>query len=162
MDDYISKPLDPNILAEKIETWLNRTQPRNQELPTVDQKKDAKHGPATFSPEELMANLMEDRQLIASAISTFLAEMPGQIDMLRELIKQGQAQQGGAQAHKIKGASGYVAAGAFQKTALKMEQAGKAADLRGLEQLLPEIDEQFSRLKSDLEDYLDRLTASDY
>jgi HPt (histidine-containing phosphotransfer) domain-containing protein len=109
-----------------------------------------------------MANLMEDRQLIASAISTFLAEMPGQIDMLRELIKQGQAQQGGAQAHKIKGASGYVAAGAFQKTALKMEQAGKAADLRGLEQLLPEIDEQFSRLKSDLEDYLDRLTASDY
>jgi signal transduction histidine kinase/DNA-binding response OmpR family regulator/ABC-type uncharacterized transport system substrate-binding protein len=161
MDDYISKPLDPNILAEKIETWLNRTQPRNQELPTVDQKKDAKHGPATFSPEELMANLMEDRQLIASTISTFLAEMPGQIDMLRELIKQGQTQQGGSQAHKIKGASGYVAAGAFQKTALKMEQAGKAGDLRGLEQLLPEIGEQFSRLKSDLEDYLDRFTASD-
>ena len=162
MNDYISKPVDPIILAEKIEKWLNRIQPRNQEQPTVDQKKGARPESGSFNPDELMANLMEDRQLVASAISTFLDDMPVQIDRLRKLIKQGQAQQGGAQAHKIKGASGYVAAGAFQKTALKMEQAGKAGDLRGLEQLLPEIGEQFSGLKSDLEDYLARLTASDY
>nr|WP_320016212.1 response regulator [uncultured Desulfobacter sp.] len=162
MNDYISKPVDPIILAEKIEKWINRIQSRNQEQPTVDQKKDAKHEPGTFNPEELMATLMEDRQLIVSAINSFLAEMPEQIHMLRELIKQGQAQQGGAQAHKIKGASGYVAAGAFQKIALKMEQAGKAGDLRGLEQLLPEIVEQFSRLKSDLEEYLSSLTALNY
>jgi len=162
MDDYISKPVDPIILAEKIETWLNRIQPRNQEQPTVDQKKNARPESGTFNPEELMANLMEDRQLIASAIGTFLEDMPGQIDMLKELIKQGQTQKAGAQAHKIKGASGYVAAGAFHKTALTMEQAGKAGNLKGLEQLLPEIGEQFSRLKSDLEDYLAGLTASDY
>ena len=62
-----------------------------------------------------MANLMEDRQLIASAIRTFLDDMPGQIEILSQLIKQGQAQKGGAQAHKIKGASGYVAAGLFRK-----------------------------------------------
>ncbi|NWH03667.1 ABC transporter substrate binding protein [Desulfobacter latus] len=161
MNDYISKPVDPIILVEKIEKWLNRTRPRNPELSTVDQKKDATHGEGTFNSEELAANLMEDRQLIASAINTFLDDMPGQIDMLTELIKQGQTQEGAAQAHKIKGASGYVAAGAFQETALKMEQAGKAGDLRGLEQLLPEIGEQFSRLKSDLEDYLAGLTASD-
>ena len=43
-----------------------------------------------------------------------------------------------------------------------MEQAGKAGDLRGLEQLLSEIGEQFSRLKSDLEDYAARLTESDH
>ena len=162
MNDYISKPVDPIILAEKIEKWLIRIQPRNQEQPTVDQKKNAGPESGSFNPEDLMANLMEDRQLIASAISTFLDDMPGQIDMLRKLIKQGQAQQGGAQAHKIKGASGYVAAGGFQKTALKMEQAGKTGDLRDLEQLLPELSEQFFRLKSDLEDYLARLTVSDH
>ncbi len=105
---------------------------------------------------------MEDKQLIAAAIRTFLDDMPGQIEILSQLIKQGQAQKGGVQAHKIKGASGYVAAGAFQKTAMKMELAGKAGDLRGVEQLLPEIGEQFSRLKSDLEDYAARLTVSDH
>ncbi len=167
MNDYISKPVDPIILAEKIEKWINRIQPRNPECFTVDQKKVdqkkyKKHEPGTFNPEALRANLMEDKQLIAAAIRTFLDDMPGQIDILSQLIKQGQAQKGGVQAHKIKGASGYVAAGAFQKTALKMELAGKVGDLRGVEQLLPEIGEQFSRLKSDLEDYAARLTVSDH
>ena len=39
MNDYISKPVDPIILAEKIEKWLNRIQPSNLERSTVDQKK---------------------------------------------------------------------------------------------------------------------------
>ena len=162
MNDYISKPVDPIILAEKIEKWINRIQSRNPERSTVVQKKDKKHGPGTFNPQALRANLMEDKQLIAAAIRTFLDDMPGQIEILSQLIKQGQAQKGGVQAHKIKGASGYVAAGAFQKTALKIERAGKAGDLRGVEQLLPEIGEQFSRLKSDLEDYAARLTVLDH
>jgi PAS domain S-box-containing protein len=167
MNDYISKPVDPIILAEKIEKWINRIQPRNPERSTVVQKKvvqkkDKKHGQETFNPEALRANLMEDKQLIAAAIRTFLDEMPGQIEILSQLIKQGQTQKGGVQAHKIKGASGYVAAGAFQKTAFKMEVAGKAGDLREVEQLLPEIGEQFSRLKSDLEDYAARLIVLDH
>ncbi|WP_157237809.1 response regulator [Desulfobacter curvatus] len=167
MNDYISKPVDPILLAEKIEKWLNRIQPRNPERPTVDEKKvDEKKNEErqadTFNPETLTANLMEDKQLIASAISTFLEDMPGQLDILTELVKQGRAQKGGTQAHKIKGASGYVAAGVFQKTALEMEQAGKAGDLGRLEQLLPEIGEQFSKLKRELEDFSARLTASDH
>ncbi|NDY72727.1 diguanylate cyclase [Desulfobacter hydrogenophilus] len=159
MNDYISKPVDPILLAEKIEKWLNRIQSLNQERSNVDQEKKEEHEPGSFDPEVLMANLMEDRQLIASTIRIFLDDMPGQLDILTELIKQGQAQKGGAQAHKIKGASGYVAAGDFQKIALKMEQAGKAGDIGGLEQLLPEIGEQYTRLKSDLEDYFAVLTA---
>ncbi len=167
MNDYISKPVDPIILAEKIEKWLNRTQARNPERPSVDeekrdQKTNERQAPDTFNPETLMANLMEDKQLAASAISVFLEDMPAQLDILTELINQGRAQKSGAQAHKIKGASGYVAAGVFQKTALKMEHAGKAGDLKRLEQFLPEIGEQFSLLKRDLEDYSARLTASDY
>lgn len=162
MNDYISKPVDPIILAEKIEKWLNRIQPLNQERPFLDQKEDEEHKPGTFNSEELMANLMDDRELIAFVISTFLDDMPGQLDILTELIKQGQVQKGGAQAHKIKGSGGSVAAVAFQKTALKMEQAGKDGDLGGLEQFLPEIGEQFTRLKSDLEDYSAGLTVSDH
>jgi len=162
MNDYISKPVDPILLAEKIEKWLNRIQPFNQERPTVDQEKNEEYKPGSFDPEALTANLMEDRQLITSAITTFLDDMPGQLDILTELIKQGQAQKAGVQAHKIKGASGYVASGDFQKIALKMEQIGKAGDIGGLEQLLPEIDEQFTGLKSDLEDYLADLLASDH
>ncbi|MCG8549452.1 MAG: Hpt domain-containing protein, partial [Desulfobacterales bacterium] len=149
----------------KIEKWLNRTQPRSPERSTVDEKKTDQEThekqPDTFNPEMLMTNLMEDKQLAASAISVFLDDTPGQLDILTELIKQGRAKQSGAQAHKIKGASGYVAAEAFQKTALEMEQAGNAGDLDILEQLLPEIGEQFSLLKDDLEDYLAQLTASD-
>jgi PAS domain S-box-containing protein len=161
MDDYISKPVEPNILIEKIKMWFNHIPPRNKEPFIVAHKSEENNGPGSFNAGELMANLMEDRQLVAIAINTFLEDMPGQIDTLGELIKQGQAQKGGAQAHKIKGASGYVAAGEFYNTALEMEQAGKAGDLKALEQLLPEIDDQFNSLKRDLKDYLSHLLASD-
>ncbi|WP_321491988.1 response regulator [uncultured Desulfobacter sp.] len=167
MNDYISKPVDHTLLAEKIEKWLNHAQSRDRSLPPPNpekeepEKKEA-YDSATFDPVELMRNLMDDRQLILTAISTFLDDMPGQIRILTELIKKGQAQKGGAQAHKIKGASGYMAAAAFRETALKMEQAGKALDLKTLEQLLPEIDKQFLKLKSDLQDFATGIAASDH
>jgi PAS domain S-box-containing protein len=161
MNDYISKPVDSNILIEKIKTWLNHTPTRNKEPLVVDHKSEQNKGPVTFDAKMLMANLMGDRELVSIAVNTFLEDMPGQIDTLGELIRQGQAQKSGAQAHKIKGASGYVAAGEFHNTALAMEQAGKAEDLKGLEQRLPEIGDQFNRLKRDLEDYLSQLLASD-
>ena len=161
MNDYISKPVDSNILIEKIKTWLNHTPTRNKEPLIVDHKSEQNNGPVTFDANMLMANLMGDRELVSIAVNTFLEDMPGQIDTLGELIRQGQAQKSGAQAHKIKGASGYVAAGEFHNTALAMEQAGKAEDLKGLEQRLPEIGDQFNRLKRDLEAYLSQLLASD-
>jgi CheY-like chemotaxis protein/HPt (histidine-containing phosphotransfer) domain-containing protein len=161
MDDYISKPVEPNILIEKIKIWLNHIPPRNKEPFVAAHKSEENNGPGSFNAGELMANFMEDRSFIAIAINTFLEDMPDQIDTLEELIKQGQTQKGAAQAHKIKGASGYVAAGEFHNTALEMEQAGKAGDLKTLEQLLPEIGAQFNRLKHDLEDYLSYLLASD-
>ncbi len=167
MNDYISKPVDPIILAEKIEKWLNFIKPRNPERYTVDAKKideksSGEHKPETFNPETLMANLMGDESLIASVISSFLEDMPGQVYILTELIKQGEAQKAGAQAHKIKGSSGYVAADTFKNIALTIEEAGKAGDVGRLEQLLPEIETHFSRLKHDLEDLLTRLTAADH
>ena len=161
MNDYISKPVDPNILVEKIKTWLNHNPSRSKKPRIVDHTSEQNNGVDTFNAKELMVNLMDDRQLVAVAINTFLEEMPRQIDILAELINQGEAQNGGAQAHKIKGASSYVAAGEFYNTTLQMEQAGKAGDLKTLEQLLPEIGDQFNRLQRDLEAYLSHLLASD-
>ena len=167
MNDYISKPVDPGVLTKKIEKWLNHIQPRGSESDTlgakkIQEKSNEEHNPETFNQETLMTNLMGDKSLIASVIGSFLEDMPVQLGMLAELIKQGDAQNVGAQAHKIKGASGYVAAGNFHNIALKMEQAGKTGDIGRLELLLPEIETQFSRLKHDLEDFLTRLTTADH
>ena len=136
MNDYISKPVDPILLAEKIEKWLNRIQPRNPERPTVDEKKvDEKKNEErqadTFNPEDVDDQPYGRQTAYRHRPSApSLRTCRSQLDILTELVKQGRAQKGGTQAHKIKGASGYVAAGVFQKTALEMEQAGKAGDLK--------------------------------
>jgi len=73
--------------------------------------------------------------------------MPKQMAALRAFVENGQAEQAGGQAHKIKGAAGNVTALAFQKTAYDMERAGKAGDMALLGRLLPELEHKFQQLK---------------
>jgi len=66
-------------------------------------------------------------------------------------VENGQAEQAGGQAHKIKGAAANVTALTFQETAYDMERAGKAGDMESLYRLLPELEQKFQELKAQME-----------
>jgi len=70
---------------------------------------------------------------------------------LRSFVENGQAEQAGGQAHKIKGAAGNVTASILQETAYSMETAGKAGDLAALDRLLPELEQKFQQVKAQME-----------
>ncbi|MCF8107682.1 MAG: Hpt domain-containing protein [Desulfohalobiaceae bacterium] len=212
MDDYIAKPVDPKVLADKLEKWIGKgeggekgkgssgkwqeerettvppltldtenLQARSQEPATSpEQPATSNQEPATspeqpatsnkepatspeqpatnneqpstiFNKDTLLERLMGDEETAAYVIAGFVEDIPLQIDTLRELVEQGNAEPAGAQAHKIKGAAANIGGEALGEVALEMEKAGKAGEMEQLQALMAKLEEAYEQLKAAME-----------
>ena len=156
MNDYVSKPIKPQALAEVLEKWLLRESDDYRAessslspnaVPTTTEGPEAQAIPA-FDKNALYYRLMGDEELVGVIIEGFLEDMPLQIKELRDLVEDGKAVRAGEQAHKIKGAAATVGGEALRKVAFAMERAGLAGDMGQLQSLMPEVEMEFSRLKT--------------
>ena len=98
--------------------------------------------------KELADKLIAMGYPIASHSSSVDEDMAA--DMRRKL--QGEAAAAGALAHRIAGATGNVGGDAMRQVAMAMETAGREGDSAALVRLLPEMQGQFSRLKTAMEE----------
>jgi len=158
MDDYISKPVTPRVLAEVLERWLmKRERDECSGLGDGDgdetgdlklETRDAKEGPDApiFDHSSMMERLMNDDDLARTIISAFLDDIPKQIEALKGYLDQEDVESAERQAHTIKGASANVSGMALRDVAFEMEKAGKAGDLHGIAALMPELERQFNLL----------------
>jgi len=157
MNGYVSKPIDPSAMAEELEKWIGKDMDVKEggNKPVEEEKssdeEDEIDASRIFDRAALLDRLMDDEELVETIIAGFLDDMPGQIEALKSFVENGQAEQAGAQAHKIKGAAGNVAAQALQEAAHAMERAGRAGDGESLRRLLPEVEERFLQLKIQVE-----------
>ena len=159
MNDYVTKPVDPQALAIALAKWLpdapssvlvessaSRLVPDASaaEIPEV---------PAivVFDRASFLARMMDDESLLHEVQEGFLNDIPGQIETLQGLVGRGETKLAGAQAHKIKGAAAHVGGEALRAVATAMEMAGEQGDQTKLEQLMPEVPRQFQCLKAAME-----------
>ena len=143
MDDYISKPIAPQALAAALERCLVAA-------PAAESRRS--EGQPVFDRPALLARLIGDEDLVEEIIAGFLADMPRQIQKLRELIDQGDAGSAGGQAHAIKGAAANVGGLALSAAANDMERLGRTGRLREAAGLLPELETQFDLLKARMQE----------
>jgi two-component system sensor histidine kinase/response regulator len=154
MDDYISKPISPQALAEALEKWLDLAHEQSPRLPAPRGAAEPTAGLLVFDRPALLARLMGDEVLVKEITAGFLADMPKQIHMLKKLIDKGDAGSAGGQAHAIKGASANVGGLALSAVAHEMEKFGKAGRREELVALMPEFERQFDLLKARMQEVL--------
>jgi CheY-like chemotaxis protein/HPt (histidine-containing phosphotransfer) domain-containing protein len=152
MDDYISKPIAPQALAEALEKWLDLAHEQSPTPSAPAGKPGRSAGLPVFDRPALLARLMGDEALVKEITAGFLADMPKQIHLLKKLIDQGDAGLAGGQAHAIKGAAANVGGLALSAAAHEMEKFGKAGGLREAAELLPELERQFDLLKARMQE----------
>ena len=152
MNDYITKPVSPQALAEALHRWLNHG---------INAAEDqvSGHGSSAFSESGLepggyvfdragmMARLMDDEELARTVTESFLKDMPLQLDALKGYIERGDTAGAERQAHSIKGASANVSGEAMRMAALEIESAAGSGDLESLRTLLAGLEEQFGLLR---------------
>ncbi len=146
MDDYLSKPINPQDLVDIIEKWLKEPGARQNEKITAEpESKDA-----GFNKADLVNRLMGDEELAKDIIKSFLDNIPGDITAIKQAFAKNDALSMRRLAHSVKGAAGSIGAKALQDVAFQMEKAGEAGDMDKAALLLPQTDDQFKKLKKSL------------
>ena len=162
MDDFLSKPLRIDELANTLVKWVPRDLPETSDSQLGEFSPDESaivDSSASYDPlviQELKDGIGE---VIVSMIEAFLEDTPVYLRSLKEAIAQTDTKQVRELAHTIKGsASNY---GAYQVVELSrlLEEKGAEAELTGSEKLYKNLVEAYTKLGKDLEEYI--LAADD-
>jgi HPt (histidine-containing phosphotransfer) domain-containing protein len=167
MNDYVSKPISPGAVAEALDRWLstpsaassyggNPAQPNaisqtSEVSEDHDRSQRASASPGgnglVFDRSAFLERMMGDEDLAQVVMNEFLKDIPKQIEGLRLQIELRDAENAGAQAHKIKGAAANIGGIVMSALACELEKAGKMRDLNMVKTLLPELEREFERLQ---------------
>jgi CheY-like chemotaxis protein len=120
MDDYISKPLHPQDLANAVE----RTKTADS-APRSSEPADAS-GPAVFDRAAAQVRLGGDARLLRELIALYRVESPSLRRAVRKAAAAGNADELRRAAHALKGALGTLGATRAFDAAAALEQAARS------------------------------------
>ncbi len=156
MDDYITKPVTPRTLADKLALWLPCEDASPKPLlvsaaPAAQQS--AVHQTPVYDRTGFLERLMGDAETAKVVLDIFLEDIPKQLDAVKAAMDACDPAALARVAHSIKGAAANIGGEALRETAAEIEQACKAGktDLSGL--YYPELQRQFLRLKDAIKQY---------
>ncbi|MEI7941530.1 MAG: response regulator, partial [Verrucomicrobiota bacterium] len=177
MNDYISKPVTPEMLMKILRKWLpgaeggnpkteNREpkeirDPKSEIREPSDELGEAKAEMLTHRNTEtpplpvydraaFLARLMGDESFVRTIEERFVQQTRGRMETLRNCVVQGEVKPAGALAHKIRGAAANISAEALREAAARMERAAEAEDAAALQKPLLELEDEWRKLEAAL------------
>ncbi len=154
MNDYLTKPIEVPALIAALEKWLR---PGTQTAAPVAARPGApvaaspvESGLPVFNRTAFLSRLMDDEKLARMIIETFLGDLPGQIQQLKQLAQTGDPKSIGHQAHKIRGAAANVGGEELSGLTSTIEQAAKAGDQSIIQARMAELDSRVEALMTAL------------
>lgn len=171
MDDYLSKPIEPQEMLEKISKWVRsktispkpiaaknnsakteaaskkEPSPKNKnKIETISVQQDTAEAETPVDIKSAMARFGDDKDFYREMVNEFLSYVADQIKAIEEGAASGDADAVQKNAHSIKGAAGNLSAVRVQSLALTIEHKGRDNDLSGLTQLIENLRSEISVL----------------
>jgi PAS domain S-box-containing protein len=170
MNGYLTKPVQPQELAEAMAVQLNRISslPRAATAPRVamtdsalERATEAPSPPprlsaaAVFQEADMLARVMGDRQIAQAVITQFRVDAPIRVRELREALRTGDLENAHFKAHSLAGLAANISALRLCEVASRLEMIAENADtLAQSVQLLDLLEHEFSQLHRALEDWV--------
>jgi PAS domain S-box-containing protein len=151
MNDYLSKPVEPQKVAEALAKWIPSASPLPQQAEVTGSER-GKPAVGVFSEAEMLGRLMGDRSVAGRVIAGFLQDFPVQLRLLEDRLKAGDAKESCRLAHGLKGGAATVSAALLQEVAVQVEEAARAGDLERAARFLPRLHDRFEQLRGALND----------
>ncbi len=156
MNDYITKPIDPRVLIQKMERWLPR-QLHVDSLPAGARDIPEKFFPdnpldkiAVFDHQALLSRLMNDKKIADHIIRYYLDDTPEKLRAIRDAIENGDFSALTYLLHSLKGSSANVGGDLLSKVAQEMEIACKRGDYQKTRTFLPNLERQYYKLQTEM------------
>ncbi len=141
MDDYLSKPIDRDLLEACLERYLPREGKDAQAMTTVDADTAEPERPIDWTT--LMASVDGDMHLAHELMTLFVDSGHSSLGTIVEALKRGDLGALGEKAHELKGASANLRATHAAVAAERLEEAARAGDKQQLEKLVHELRSEF-------------------
>jgi len=158
MDDYVSKPIDPQELFDTINRWI-KSQGQEKDLsssalrPSPPEKE--KDLPIDF--ETALNRFDGDKEFYKKMLEEFFNYMPKQLEKLSEAVQKGDAKVVEREAHSVKGGAGNLAASSLADSALQVELSARAGDSASAKEMITKLETEFHRL----EEYINKTFRQD-
>lgn len=156
MDDYLTKPIDPEELTKKLEKWL-KTKLTIDDKNTASFQKTEEVEPGTNTVEQkiwdkdaALKRVRGKQERLDILINMFFDSMPEKVDSLGKAIEQKQADEASAIAHSVKGSVSNLGGIALQNIAQEIELSHDNAEK--MQQLWPLFIEQYEGLSKVLQE----------
>ena len=171
MDDYIAKPIDPEILENSLAHYQG-LQSNTSLLSVVEEASDdvvesgetstdgaVSETPASEKPvwdhEGLLKRVRGNETLLLSLLQQFLQDMPEQMTQFKQAVAGTDLARVASLAHSLKGVVGNLSGQRLFVLAAAMELAGGQEDKQEVEGLWPGLLSEYESLHEILTGYLD-------
>jgi CheY-like chemotaxis protein/HPt (histidine-containing phosphotransfer) domain-containing protein len=151
MNDYLTKPVDLDRLAELLTKWC--VEPESRDGLRSGQAVASELSVSIFNEEAFLKRLMGDRRLAGLILKDFLEDFPVQLNLLRKRLEEGDAPGVRLQAHNLHGASAAVSAESLRAICRQAEEVGASGELSSAPVLLLRLEQQFELFKLSLKQW---------
>jgi len=141
MNEYISKPIDPFELKEKLETLLFANKPTNQIEENIDIQ-------TIVDYQSAVNNLGGDMAFYRNVLSIFIDDFPQQLKQLKEAILNKSTDQLIMTSLSIKTSAATIMANPIKQLSFEIGKAGDDNDIYKAELLIEKLENEYMKLKS--------------
>lgn len=149
MDDYLSKPLDPDQLRRVIEKWL-ASAPQTEHSSNSDRQNFTTEITAPFDLAALSQRYGKDHA--ASFLQMFKEEVPGLIIAIKRALRIKNMADLLQSVHALKGVCANLFATNLQQICTKIELSGQEQDWASLTPLIEQLDNELEKAQEFLQD----------
>ena len=152
MDDYISKPVKPEVLAAALELWI--VKPTGQPGTSNQSARDGAATEVMLDSTQLAAfgaNSKEDKLEAFELIDLFIRDMLPSLATLRDSITEGNSQIVQRTAHGLKGSSDLLGFHQLATLSAELEEMSRRNSLLGAEIIQKQLETEFERVRQSFE-----------
>jgi CheY-like chemotaxis protein/HPt (histidine-containing phosphotransfer) domain-containing protein len=150
MDDYLSKPIQPQSLKEVIGRWVDKGVPEKPEAALADSSEASE----VFDKSGFLERLGGDESLFRKLLSMFLDDAPMQIEKMQQHLKDEDLAGVQLRAHSLKGVAMSIGGKALQEVASEIEVAARDREPDRARRLFPKLQKEFEKLKHSIDSTL--------
>ena len=155
MSDYLSKPIEPEQLLDKLQQWLTNVDSLQESGATKELSTQKTNSVlSVWDQESALKRVMDKEDLLKKLLEVFFDESPERLANLKQAIEASDFKQAHFLAHSIKGVAANLGGLCLQQQAALMEAAAKQDDIVKMKELMPGLLQKSEQLKQSFEQYL--------
>ncbi len=156
MDDYVSKPIDPEELRKAVGRWSPAESAGRAEAAraaAVEPPAKSARKPVV-DRDALLVRLGGDEDLLREVVQIFLEDTPRQLEAMTRALAAQDGPTLRRLAHTLKGSSGTACATSLQAAALALETAAARGDFASAGELTQPVLDQFAEVEQVMSGWL--------